>query len=123
VANPGPVPGAAASPKRGSGRPRKTPWSAGPCRAEDPPVYCTCRNPDDGKLMIQFDRCEGWFHGQCVGVTVEEAQKMDEYVCPTCSSLLISPCRRWKPGTQEEASLVCTLRDGDQSGFQGNPNG
>ena len=97
AASPSPTPGATAPPKRGRGRPRKTPRSAGPSRAEDPPVHCTCRRPDDGKLMIQCDRCDIWFHGQCVGVTVEEAQRMDEYVCPPCSSVSISPCRKWKP--------------------------
>jgi COMPASS component SPP1 len=119
-ANPSPVPGATALPKRGRGRLRKTPQSAGPLRAEDPSIYCTCHKPDDGKLMIQCDWCDGWLHGQCVGVAVEEAQRMDEYVCPSCSTLSISPCRKGKPGTQEEASQVRTPRDGGRSGFQGN---
>jgi hypothetical protein len=58
AASPSPTPGATAPPKRGRGRPRKTPRSAAPPRAEDPPVHCTCRRPDDGRLMIQCDRCD-----------------------------------------------------------------
>jgi hypothetical protein len=97
AASSGPTPGATVPPKRGRGRPRKTPRSAAPPRTEDPQVHCTCRKPDDGRLMIQCDRCDIWFHGRCVGVTVEEAQRLDEYVCPSCSSVSISLCRKWKP--------------------------
>ena len=101
AASPGPTPGATAPPKRGRGRPRKTPRSAAPPRAEDTPVYCTCRKPYDGRLMIQCDRCDMWFHGRCVGVTVEEAQKLDGYVCPPCSSISISICRRDSDSDEE----------------------
>ncbi|KAJ4369034.1 hypothetical protein N0V83_006116 [Neocucurbitaria cava] len=37
----------------------------------DPTTYCTCREPDDGQLMIQCDNdaCPvQWFHGRCVGI-------------------------------------------------------
>ena len=29
------------------------------------PVYCICRKPDRGDLMIQCDSCSEWFHGTC----------------------------------------------------------
>ena len=29
---------------------------------------CLCRKPDDGKFMIQCDRCDEWFRGRCVHV-------------------------------------------------------
>ena len=51
--------------------------------------------------MIQCDRCEDWFHGRCVGVTVEEAQRLDGYVCPPCSSVSISICRRDSDSDEE----------------------
>jgi hypothetical protein len=61
-----------------------------------------------------------------VGVTVEEAQKMDEYV----SLLLIDVDFSMQkveagsqPGTQEEASQVRIPRDGGRSGFRGYPKG
>jgi hypothetical protein len=77
--------------------------------------------------MIQCDRCEGWFHGQCVSVTVEEAQKMDEFVCPPlhiCVDFSMQEVEAGpQSGTQEEASRVLTPRNGGRSGFQGSPSG
>ena len=47
-------------------------------------VYCSCKQPDDGTLMIQCDECQEWFHGRCVGVTQTEALSIDKYFCPFC---------------------------------------
>ncbi|VDI06646.1 Hypothetical predicted protein, partial [Mytilus galloprovincialis] len=48
-------------------------------------IYCSCRGPDDGGLMIRCDECREWFHGRCVAITPEEADRMDAYQCPGCS--------------------------------------
>ena len=48
------------------------------------PIYCICNGPDDGSFMIACDFCCEWFHGNCVGVTEKQAQKIDLYVCPEC---------------------------------------
>ena len=49
-------------------------------------VYCVCRRPHSGnEFMIQCDRCEEWFHGECVGVTEEDAEEIDDYECSLCS--------------------------------------
>ena len=34
--------------------------------------------------MVQCDQCDGWFHGECVGVTTQEVVNLDQYICPTC---------------------------------------
>ncbi|XP_071086634.1 histone lysine demethylase PHF8-like [Haliotis cracherodii] len=47
-------------------------------------LFCVCRRPDDGSFMIGCDKCNGWFHGACVGVKPEEAETMEHYECPTC---------------------------------------
>ena len=47
-------------------------------------LYCFCKQPDDGTLMIQCDVCDEWFHGRCVNITPGEAIKIDKYVCPFC---------------------------------------
>ena len=47
-------------------------------------VYCFCRRPDDGRLMVQCNQCDGWFHGECVGVTTQEVADLDQYICPSC---------------------------------------
>lgn len=45
--------------------------------------YCICRLPYEG-FMIGCDGCEEWYHGPCVGVTEEQANKFDKYVCLRC---------------------------------------
>ena len=38
--------------------------------------------------MICCDGCEEWFHGKCVGITMEQGKHMEkqgkEYVCDKC---------------------------------------
>jgi hypothetical protein len=33
----------------------------------------------------QCDQCEGWFHPECVGTTIEDVEKADRWVCPGCT--------------------------------------
>ena len=33
---------------------------------------------------VQCDKCEGWYHVVCVGISAQDASKIDEYVCPYC---------------------------------------
>ncbi|KAE9592888.1 putative chromatin regulator PHD family [Lupinus albus] len=50
-------------------------------------VYCKCEmpyNPDD--LMVQCEECKDWYHPMCMGMTIEEAKKLELFVCPECSS-------------------------------------
>ncbi|KAG6778471.1 hypothetical protein POTOM_014806 [Populus tomentosa] len=50
-------------------------------------VYCKCEmpyNPDD--LMVQCEGCKDWYHPACVDMTIEEAKKLDHFVCSECAS-------------------------------------
>ncbi|KAJ6813424.1 chromatin remodeling protein EBS-like [Iris pallida] len=50
-------------------------------------VYCKCEmpyNPDD--LMVQCEGCKDWFHPSCMGMTIEQAKKLDQFLCADCSS-------------------------------------
>ena len=38
-------------------------------------VFCFCRKPDDGQLMIQCEKCWDWFHGKCVEITEEKPKR------------------------------------------------
>jgi hypothetical protein len=40
-------------------------------------------NPDD--LMVQCEECSEWFHPSCIGTTIEEAKKPDNFYCEECS--------------------------------------
>ncbi|THF94425.1 hypothetical protein TEA_013476 [Camellia sinensis var. sinensis] len=49
-------------------------------------VYCKCEmpyNPDD--LMVQCEGCKDWFHPSCMGMTIEEAKKLERFLCSDCS--------------------------------------
>ncbi|XP_077253130.1 chromatin remodeling protein EBS-like isoform X2 [Tasmannia lanceolata] len=51
-------------------------------------VYCKCEmpyNPDD--LMVQCEGCNDWFHPPCIDMTVEEAKKIEHFLCHSCSPL------------------------------------
>lgn len=37
--------------------------------------------------MIECESCEGWFHGQCVGVLESESDTLVDWRCPTCRPL------------------------------------
>ncbi|XP_044740816.1 lysine-specific demethylase 7B-like [Chrysoperla carnea] len=48
-------------------------------------TYCICGGPYDPKIfMIQCDRCDNWFHGDCVGIKEYRALDIDKYHCPRC---------------------------------------
>ncbi|XP_064958141.1 chromatin remodeling protein EBS-like isoform X2 [Musa acuminata AAA Group] len=50
-------------------------------------VYCKCEmpyNPDD--LMVQCEGCKDWFHPTCMGMTIEQAKKLEHFICSDCSA-------------------------------------
>eukprot|EP00743_Colponemidia_sp_Colp-15_P008794 GILK01009596.1.p1 GENE.GILK01009596.1~~GILK01009596.1.p1 ORF type:complete len:1734 (+),score=481.87 GILK01009596.1:978-6179(+) len=49
-------------------------------------IYCLCQEADEGRtLMICCDKCDEWFHIDCVNVTKAQAKKINTFVCPTCA--------------------------------------
>ncbi|XP_051956914.1 death-inducer obliterator 1-like isoform X3 [Xyrauchen texanus] len=53
-------------------------------------LYCICRQKHNKRFMICCDRCEEWFHGDCVGITEARGRLMErngeDYVCPKCNT-------------------------------------
>ncbi|XP_052424745.1 death-inducer obliterator 1 isoform X2 [Carassius gibelio] len=51
-------------------------------------LYCICRQKHNKRFMICCDRCEEWFHGDCVGISEARGRLMErngeDYVCPNC---------------------------------------
>ena len=47
------------------------------------------------RFMISCDQCEEWFHGDCVGITLQRGRRMEqdgeEYVCPKCVKVCFYP--------------------------------
>ncbi len=62
----------------------ENPGEAEVVQATDDTLFCTCRQPWQGRFMIQCDGCDEWFHGSCVDVTPSESLLMDKYWCPPC---------------------------------------
>lgn len=51
------------------------------------------------RFMISCDQCGEWYHGKCVGVTEQDANEEECYICQTCE----------KPGAFK---LVCSAIHG-----------
>lgn len=51
---------------------------------KDEQVYCICRTSDVSRFMIGCDKCEEWYHGDCINVTELEANKIKKFFCNRC---------------------------------------
>ncbi|KAL1527581.1 hypothetical protein AB1Y20_008968 [Prymnesium parvum] len=56
-----------------------------PSPAKKAKSVCSCGKVDESKFMLACDECDCWFHGECVGVTQEEADALGKWACKTCA--------------------------------------
>ncbi|CAO3597535.1 unnamed protein product [Absidia cylindrospora] len=60
-------------------------------------LYCLCRKPyDESQFMIACDRCEEWFHGECIDIDEKQAEFVDSYFCAGCAKAS-GKQTSWKP--------------------------
>ena len=60
-----------------------------------PEIFCLCRQPEDERFMVCCDMCDEWYHGDCIDLSDEEAEKYMsdpelEFVCPLCTVIKFS---------------------------------
>uniref|UniRef100_V9KTH7 CXXC-type zinc finger protein 1 n=1 Tax=Callorhinchus milii TaxID=7868 RepID=V9KTH7_CALMI len=48
------------------------------------PLYCICRRPDINCFMIGCDKCNEWFHGDCIHITEKMAKGIRQWYCVQC---------------------------------------
>lgn len=52
---------------------------------DDDKLYCVCKTKyDEERCMIACDKCDEWYHMQCVNISEFEADLVDQFFCPTC---------------------------------------
>ena len=51
-------------------------------QAEELPIFCICRLPDDGKLMVQCSKCTQWYHQRCIQIPHRYLKK--NFYCKYC---------------------------------------
>lgn len=52
---------------------------------EDDKLYCVCKTGyDEDRVMIACDKCDEWYHTQCVNMPDLEIDLVDQFTCPPC---------------------------------------
>ncbi|XP_057560262.1 death-inducer obliterator 1 isoform X2 [Hippopotamus amphibius kiboko] len=87
------------------------------CEVYDPnALYCLCRQPHNNRFMICCDRCEEWFHGDCVGISEARGRLLErngeDYICPNCTILQVQD----EPGSETTDSQDARSRPADTDG-------
>ncbi|KAI8327123.1 hypothetical protein BD560DRAFT_418682 [Blakeslea trispora] len=60
-------------------------------------LYCICKSPYDGtRFMIACDKCDQWFHGECIGISEKQGEFIDLYFCEDCAQMT-GKRTIWKP--------------------------
>ncbi|PKK42499.1 hypothetical protein CI102_12173 [Trichoderma harzianum] len=81
--------------------------------------YCICRGPDDHRWMICCERCEDWFHGECVHLAKDVGESLiEKFICPNCTTdnlmtiykktCTLGSCRKAARLTHSPPSVFCS---------------
>ncbi|GAA5956325.1 hypothetical protein JCM3765_005629 [Sporobolomyces pararoseus] len=53
----------------------------------DDRLYCICREHyEPERMMIACDRCEEWYHIECVKIPDDSVELVDQFFCPPCQT-------------------------------------
>ncbi|GAB1287323.1 Death-inducer obliterator 1 [Apodemus speciosus] len=87
------------------------------CEVYDPnALYCICRQPHNNRFMICCDRCEEWFHGDCVGISEARGRLLErngeDYICPNCTILQVQDETSGSAADEQDAGCRPVGADG-----------
>lgn len=54
-------------------------------------VYCVCKKPDNGELMVGCDGCDDWFHFKCMRLSENYRHLVESFICPYCAVGITGP--------------------------------
>lgn len=57
-------------------------------------VYCVCKKPDYGDLMVGCDGCDDWFHFKCLKIPETYRKLVYSFHCPYCEAGITGPASR-----------------------------
>ncbi|KAJ7038152.1 hypothetical protein C8F04DRAFT_1089730 [Mycena alexandri] len=78
------MPGGSVGPD-GSEKPEDEEEEAALVAAEDDKLYCVCKTKyDEDRFMIACDKCDEWYHTQCVDMPDLVVNLVDQFFCPIC---------------------------------------
>lgn len=89
-------------------------------------VFCICRKPDNGELMVACDGCDEWFHFKCMGINKNYKNLVNNYYCKFCDELFHKGKSIWKRKCKltncfnpiEGESQFCSLEHGNKYWLQ-----
>ena len=82
--------------------------------------YCLCRGPDDHRWMICCEKCEDWFHGECIKMDKGIGESLiEKFICPNCSTgslgtiykktCALGGCKKAARLSQTQPSVFCSV--------------
>ncbi|CEP60108.1 Spp1p LALA0_S01e03224g [Lachancea lanzarotensis] len=66
-------------------------------------VFCICKKPDSGELMVGCDGCDDWFHFSCLKMAKKYNELVFSFYCPYCQAGITGP------GAHNDGKLPKTL--------------
>ncbi|KAK4057737.1 COMPASS (complex proteins associated with Set1p) component [Microbotryomycetes sp. JL221] len=56
---------------------------------QDDRLWCICQSLyDPNRAMICCDKCDSWFHLNCMNITEDRVELVDQFVCPNCEQTI-----------------------------------